>query len=240
MTQTIMLTVLTFIAAAVGTATGFGTSTIMVPLMSIWLPLPAVLLFVGIIHLAGNLWKTILFRTGLRWKLILLFGIPGIITSFIGASLSITASELPLKPILGAFILLYVIFLLFKPNWQLPANGQTAAAGGTLSGLFAGFFGVGGAVRSAFLVAYNLPSHIYIFTSGVIALFIDITRVGRYITEPAYIDKNLLYKLLICVPASFAGAYAAKKFLHFIPKKHFRTFIAVFLALVAMKLIFYP
>jgi len=88
MTQAILLCILTFVASILGTATGFGTSTVMVPILSLIFPVPVTLLFVGLIHLCGDVWKVILFRTGFDWKLVLGFGLSGIVASFIGASLS--------------------------------------------------------------------------------------------------------------------------------------------------------
>jgi len=237
MEEVLLLGLLTLMGAAVGTATGFGTSTVMIPVLSLWLPFPIVLLFVGIIHFFGDVWKVILFKKGLNLKLALTFGIPGLVASYLGASLSFYGSELPLKRILGAFLLSYVAFLLTKRQWQVPQNPVTAVSGGALSGLLAGFFGVGGAVRGAFLAAFNLPKEVYIFTSGVIALFIDITRITRYIVGGTLLDINLLYALILCVPVSFAAAYLGKLMLNKIPQRFFRTFVAVFLALVAAKLL---
>jgi hypothetical protein len=237
MVEGLLLCLLTLIAAGVGTATGFGTSTVMIPVLSLFMPMPVALLFVGIIHLCGNIWKVLLFKTGFEWKLILYFGLSGIVASFLGASLSDYAEELPLKRILGVFLILYVIFLFAKRKWSLPKTGGTAICGGTLSGLFAGFFGVGGAVRGAFLTAYDLPKEVYIFTSGLIALFIDVTRVSRYIWGGTRLEQNLLYTLIICIPVSFAGAYIAKKFLDRLPQRFFRIFVGVFLALVGAKLL---
>ena len=240
MVEGLLICLLTLIAAGVGTATGFGTSTIMIPVLILFVPLPVSLLFVGIIHLCGDIWKVLLFKRGLDWKLILCFGISGIITSFLGASLSFHAEELPLKNILGAFLILYVIFLFVKRQWALPKTSGTAVCGGLLSGLFAGFFGVGGAIRGAFLTAYNLPKEVYIFTSGLIALFIDVTRVSRYIWGGTHLEENLLPALIACIPISFLGAYAAKKFLDKLPQRYFRIFVGIFLALVGMKLLIRP
>lgn len=181
MTQVILLCLLTLVASGIGTATGFGTSTVMIPVMALFVPLPTALLFVGIIHLCGDIWKVLLFKRGLDWKLILGFGLSGIAASFLGATLSLRAQWLPLERILGAFLILYVLYLFLRPDWSLPKTNGTALCGGFFSGLFAGFFGVGGAVRGAFLAAFNLPKEVYIFTSGLIAMFIDITRISRYI-----------------------------------------------------------
>jgi len=237
MTQVILLCVLIFVASGVGTSSGFGTSTVMIPVMTLFLPLPITLLFVGIIHLCGDIWKVLLFKRGFEWKLVLGFGISGIVASFLGASLSLHAQALPLKRILGAFLILYVIYLLVKRNWSLPKTHTTAVFGGCLSGLSAGFFGVGGAVRGAFLMAFNLPKEVYIFTSGLIALFIDVTRISRYIWGGTRLEQNLLLALLAGIPFSFIGAYLAKRFLDKLPQKIFRVFVSFFVALVGAKLL---
>lgn len=238
--ETILICLLTLVAAGIGTATGFGTSTVMIPVMTLFLPLPVALLFVGVIHLFGDIWKVLLFRRGLDWKLILGFGLSGIAASYVGASLSLQAQELPLKRILGAFLILYVIYLLLKREWALPQTNATAVSGGLLSGLFAGFFGVGGAVRGAFLTAFNLPKEVYICTSGLIALFIDSTRISRYIWGGTRLEQELLLALVVSIPISFLGAYLAKRFLDRLPQRFFRPFVAGFLALVGAKLLLWP
>lgn len=235
--QLLIVCVLTFFGSAIGTATGFGTSTVMIPVLVFFVPLPVALLFVGIVHLCGDIWKILLFKRGLNWRLILGFGLPGILASFLGASFSMQAQAFPLKRVLGAFLVLYVIFLFLKSRWSLPRTYGTAVCGGILSGLFAGFFGVGGAVRGAFLAAFNLPKEVYIFTSGLIALFIDVTRITRYIWGGARLEQNLLIALALSIPVSFVGARLAKRFLTRVPQKHFRLFVAAFLGLVGIRLL---
>ena len=65
MVEVLLIALLTLAASAVGTVTGFGTSTIMVPVLLFYYPMPQVLLLVGIVHLAGNLWRMLFFPTGL-------------------------------------------------------------------------------------------------------------------------------------------------------------------------------
>jgi uncharacterized membrane protein YfcA len=237
MTQAVLLCLLTLVASGIGTATGFGTSTVMIPVMVLFVPMPIALLYVGIIHLCGDIWKVLLFRRGIDWRLFLGFGLSGIAASYLGASLSMQVQTFPLKRILGAFLILYVIYLFLKREWALPKTHKTAVTGGALSGLFAGFFGVGGAVRGAFLMAFNLPKEVYIFTSGLIALLIDVTRVSRYIWGGTRLQQDLLIALVFSIPVSFFGAYIAKRFLDRLPQRFFRVFVGVFLALVGAKLL---
>jgi uncharacterized protein len=237
MAEVILLCLLTLFASGIGTATGFGTSTVMIPVMVLFVPVPIALLFVGIIHLFGDIWKILLFKRGFDWALLLGFGISGIAASYLGASLSLQVQVIPLERILGAFLILYVIYLLIKREWALPKTYGTAIGGGLLSGFFAGLFGVGGAVRGAFLTVFNLPKEVYIFTSGLIALFIDITRVSRYVWGGTRLQEDLLFALIFCIPISLGGAYLAKKFLNRLPQKYFRSFVGIFLALVGLRLL---
>ena len=127
--------------------------------------------------------------------------------------------------------------LFFRSEWALPKTHGTAVCGGLLSGLFAGFFGVGGAVRGAFLMAYDLPKEVYIFSSGLIALFIDVTRVSRYMWGGTQLHHDLLIGLIFSIPVSLVGAYLGKRFLERLPQSSFRIFVGIFLSLVGAKLL---
>ena len=110
----------------------------------------------------------------------------------------------------------------------------------SLSGFFAGVFGIGGAVRGLFLTAFDLPKAVYIATAGSIALFIDATRLTTYFTKGARLPDILLYGLPLFIPASFLGAAIAKRIVDRTPQKHFRKIIAVFLLLMGIKLLLLP
>src|SRR3990167_1511124 len=108
--QILFLTVLTFLAGIVGTITGFGISTIMVPVVLLFLPLPQTLLLVGVIHWFGDLWKMLLFKHGVNKKLLLYFGLPGVIAAILGAMLVVRIPETIGQEIVGLIIISYVIF----------------------------------------------------------------------------------------------------------------------------------
>ena len=62
MIEIVSVALLTILASGVGTLTGFGTSTILVPVLVFVFPLPQTLLLVGVIHWFGNVWKVWLFE----------------------------------------------------------------------------------------------------------------------------------------------------------------------------------
>lgn len=238
--EIILITFTVIIASSVGTLTGFGTSILLVPLLLSFYPVPQTLLFVGIIHWFGNIWKLLLFRKGFQWKLILSFGIPGIAATYLGAELVFDISTALLSRILGSFLIIYVIYLFTKTSFKIKQSLPAGACGGALSGFFAGLFGMGGAIRSLFLTSFDLPKAVYIATAGAIALTIDTTRLTTYILNGSRLPRLLFLGLLIFVPASFLGAKIAKSVVDKIPQKYFRKVVAAFLLLMGLKLLLLP
>lgn len=233
----VFLTLLTFFASGVGTLTGFGTSTLMVPVLVNFFSVGETLLVVGIIHWFGDLWKVLLFREGLRGKLVLGFGIAGILGSVVGANVVFAVPEQLLSRILGFFLVLYVSILFINPSFQVPQDRLSIVMGGCLSGFLAGIFGVGGAVRGAFLNAFHLPKAVYIATSGAIALLIDSSRLITYVANGAALSPELKWGLLVMIPSSFVGAQLSKLVVDKLSQNTFRLIIAIFLLLIGLKLL---
>ena len=213
----------------------------MVPIVLLFLPLHETLLLVGLIHWFGDLWKILLFKHGIHKKLLIYFGIPGIIASAYGAGLIVHLPENLSSGIVGSILVSYVIFLILEPNFRLKETNLTASLGGISSGFLAGISGVGGgALRAVVLTAFNIPKTTYIFTSGVLGALIDASRISAYIIGGTRINLTHLLGFLLFIPASFLGAEIAKKVVNRIPKTKFSIVIAGFLFLLGVKLLFFP
>ena len=238
--EIILITLLTIVASAIGTITGFGTSTIMIPILALFLSPGEAIFLVSIIHWFGNVWKITLFRSGINWKLIGLFGVTGLVTSYFGAAVTLNIDDSVLLRVLGVFLAVYAIFLLFQSKLKLPASSSVALVGGSLSGFFAGMFGIGGAIRSAFLTIFDLPKAVYIATAGAIGLMVDSTRVVTYVAGGMMLPQTLLYGLLIFIPTSFCGAYIAKRIVDKIPQRQFRSIVAMLILIIGIKLVVWP
>lgn len=238
--EVLAVSAIVFLASAFGVATGFGTSTILFPFLLLFFPFQQMLLFVGVLHLATDVWKVSLFREGIQKHLILLFGLSGAFAAIIGAQLSFAVSEEVVSRFLGIALIGYAVFVFRYPHWQLARSAKAEIVGGVTSGLLAGLFGVGGPTRSAVLAAYNLPKASYIATAGAIAIFIDIPRLAVYLFEGTRLPANLLWGLLLYIPITYAGALVARRFLTDIPEPQFRRFVLGVLALLGLKLLFFP
>ncbi len=236
----VIIAFLALIASVVGTITGFGISTVMIPVLVIYFPPVEAIFLVSIIHWFGNVWKVLLFRKGFNLRLLLLFGLTGFLTSYIGASISLGSNEEFLLRILGIFLFGYAIFLIFQTSFTIPAINVTALLGGSLSGFFAVIFGIGGAIRSMFLSAFNLPKEVYIATAGAIGLLVDSTRIFTYFAGGAQLPKLLWWGLPLFIILSVIGAKIARRIVDRIPQDKFRIVIALFLFIVGAKLAIWP
>lgn len=238
--EVIYIALFTFLASLIGTLAGFGISTIMVPLLSVFLPLPQTLLLVGTIHWFNDIWKLLLFRKGIKWKLFLAFGLPGILTSFIGSSLSLKISQDILSRALGIFLIAYVLFIIFNRTFKLSQRFSVAISSGALTGFFAGIFGIGGEINAVTLSAFNLDKAVYIATAGAISFMIDSTRIATYISGGIRLESYILSGFLLFVPASLIGAIIGKIGIEKIPQEKFRNFVAIFIFFLGLKLVLFP
>ena len=155
--------------------------------------------------------------------------------------MALSLPEVFLSRFVGVILLSYVLYLFFKPEFKLKDNFLTASLGGAGSGFLGGISGVGGgALRAVVLTAFNLEKSAYIFISGLTGFAIDASRITTYFLGGTRISGNLTQGLLFFIPASFFGAWVAKKVVNKIPQAKFRMVISIFLVIVGLKFLIFP
>lgn len=179
----------------------------------------------AVVHLLNNLFKFALLRKSIRFDIALKFGIPAIFAAIGGAYLLKNLSDLSLYSYsigsksyeISAIKLALSIPLVFfsavelLPNTKLNFKKSWLPFGGMISGFFGGLTGHQGALRTAFLIKYDLPKEIFIATGVVIATMIDIPRIFVYYEEIVRFDfdENLVL-IASCVLSAFLGAILGK------------------------------
>ncbi len=226
-----------FLAIVIGTVAGFGTSTIFLPIALIFVDFKTALVLVAVSHISGSLGATAFFRHGLDKRLILLFGVPSIILTILGAYLVTYAPQNFLQFILGVFLLIFSIYSLLRPNFKVSPSKVNTVFGGSLSGFLQGLVGIGGPLRGAFLISYNLDKFRYIATLAAIAVIIDATRI------PIYFLNNLLepqfyYYVPFLVIIGIVGSYTGKRIVQKIPQNIFKKVVLVGIAFASLLLIY--
>jgi uncharacterized membrane protein YfcA len=230
-----------FLAAALTLMTGFGLGTILTPIFLLFYDVKIAILIVAVVHLLNNLLKFSLFSRYINTDILRRFGVLTIIGAFIGAFLQGWMNSDTVKVLLGVAL----IFLGLKEasgfgeKARLPK--QIDYIGGFLSGLLGGLVGNQGAIRSAYLLNYNIPKETFIATATIIASTVDITRIPLYILNGREALAGNMALLLITTVSAFAGTFAGKKLFEKIPLNVFRVYIAVGIitigALLTLKII---
>lgn len=166
MEEEILFFISALIAEIIGTMAGFGSSTIFLPLALFFVDFKTAIILVAIFHLFGNLARITFFRQGFDKKLIIQFGVPGVLFSLLGAFLIGVLPQPLLKLILGIFLVVTSTSFLVRPGLKFPANTGTFVAGGSVTGFITALVGTGGALRATMLQGFNIEKVKYIATAA--------------------------------------------------------------------------
>jgi hypothetical protein len=225
-----IVTVTVLFGAILTFFSGFGLGTLMLPVFSLFFPLPVAIGATAVVHLTNNLFKFGLVYKHIHYSTLLRFGLPALIAAFVGGylldyfgkfhplySYQINDHNFEitlLKIVIGSLMIFFALFDLIPKLSKIKMHQRWIPLGGLLSGFFGGVSGHQGAFRSAFLTKAGLTKNEFIGTSNAIALIIDISRIFVYIKT---IDFALLSEekgiLATGVIAAFIGTFFGKELL---------------------------
>ena len=222
-----------FISIIVGTVAGFGTSTIFLPIALFFVDFKTALVLVAISHLSGNIGATTFFRHGMDKKLLLIFGVPSVLLTIIGAYLVVYVPQKILIVALGFFLFLFSIIFLLRPKFRVNANRINTIFGGALSGLLQGLVGIGGPIRSAFLISYDLDKYRYIATLAALAVVIDLTRIPIYLNND-FLQAQYYYYVPVLIFLGIIGSYLGKRLVNLIPQELFKKLVLIAIGIASI------
>jgi uncharacterized protein len=231
---------------------GFGLGTMLMPVFAIFFPLEAAIALTAIVHFLNNIFKLGLIGRHAEKRIILRFGLPAIIGAFAGALLLLQLEGMPplhqyyiegfLFKITLIKLIIAVLILGFAILESMPARSLNLGAvplwfGGIISGFFGGLSGHQGALRSAFLIKYNLTKEAFIATGVVIACLVDVTRLSLYSSHFGKVVNSETTPLLITgTLAAFTGAFIGARLLKKATYSFIQTVVTILLVLISVAL----
>jgi uncharacterized membrane protein YfcA len=214
---------------------GFGLGTLLMPAFALFLPVEVAVASTAVVHAANNVFKVGLLARGAPRRVLLRFGIPAIIASFLGAiALSSLSGQpalgswsfmgraaviTPVKLIMGVLILGFALLELVPVLRGVRAPGRWLPLGGALSGFFGGLSGHQGALRAVFLTPLRLSPTQFVSTQAVLALLVDAARLLVYgwslaVVGGAAATQEIPWSLVATATlCAFSGAYLGKRLL---------------------------
>jgi len=242
-----------FLASALTFFSGFGLGTLLLPAFAVFFPVEQAIALTAVVHFLNGLFKLALIGKDADRGVVLRFGLPAIAASLLGAWLLVWLADLapalsytafgrsvtitPVKLVVGLLLLGFAALELSARFRALAFPPRLMPVGGLLSGFFGGLSGMQGALRSAFLVRVGLSKEAFIGTGVLIAVLIDICRLGVYSTAIAAAAPRLDFGLLVAALASaFAGAALGNRYLKKLTMPGIQRIVAIMLFLVALGL----
>lgn len=241
------------ITSALTLFSGFGLGTLLMPVFVLFFPLDMAVALTAIVHFLNNIFKLVLLGKDADKGVILRFGMPAILASFLGAGLllwlsalnpllsyQISGREFQVVPVKLVIALLMIVFALLEvlPGLEnLSFDRKYLPLGGIFSGFFGGLSGHQGALRSAFLVRCGLSKEAFIATGVVIACLVDISRLSVYITHfsmAGFVDNRLL--LLSAILSAFIGAFIGNRLVKKVTMRTIQVMVSVMLFGIAIGL----
>jgi hypothetical protein len=251
--EIIIISIAAFLTAILTFFSGFGLGTILTPVFVFFFPIDIAIALTGVVHFTNNLFKISLVGKQADKTVLIRFGIPAILASFLGAWLLIRLTDLPsvyeyslngeiysvtpIKLIIAVLLMIFSVLEILPSFQKVQFNKNKLPIGGILSGFFGGLSGIQGAIRSAFLLKSGLTKEGYIATGVVIASLVDFTRLAVYASR--FTEANLVENLPLVISATISailGAYIGKKLLKKITLKFIQILVAFMLIIISLAL----
>lgn len=254
----IIIGLIAFGTAVLTFFSGFGLGTILMPVFALFFPVEVAIALTAVVHLANNLFKTVLIRKDIDLRVVALFALPAAAAAVLGALLlNVLSNGQPLftyrlgsseaeitlvKLVIAVLLALFALMEIDSRFDRFTFSRSLLPLGGVLSGFFGGLSGHQGALRSMFLLRAGLSKEAFIATGVAAAVVIDISRLAVYgasffTSHLATVGRANSFALVIvaCV-AAFAGSWFGRKMLRKVTMRSVQLVVGVMILLFALLL----
>lgn len=246
-----------FLVALLTLFSGFGLGTVLMPVFSLFFPVPLAVAATAVVHFANNIFKFGLMAKYTNWNVVIRFAIPAVLAAFAGAFFLRILDQIPVigsyslgestfkltvvKMVVGFLIIFFAVFELFPWAQQLVLPSGWLPIGGAISGFFGGLSGNQGALRSAFLLKTGLSKNAFVATGIASAISVDASRLIIYgiiiPTDYATESQELIIPIIVGTVCALCGSFIGKQFIQKITIRIIHTIITATMMLIGTALL---
>jgi uncharacterized membrane protein YfcA len=227
--ETVLVCLVAFLAAGLTLFSGFGLSTLLMPVLAIFLPIEEAIAITAIVHFLNNVLKLVLLGRYADKQVVVKFGLPALVSAFLGAwvlgflvdQASLVEYHLfnrefhvkPVKLTVGILLAVFTLSELAFTDGTISLDKKYLPVGGFMSGFFGGLSGHQGALRSAFLIKSGLSKESFLGSGVVIACLVDLARIAVYgVSFRSLTTENHLLLLVSVTASAFGGTWLGNQF----------------------------
>ena len=218
------LAVVAFIAATLAAVTGFGGAAVLLPVLVFVFGVREAIPVLTVAQLIGNASRVWFNRHELDWKVVGWFALGGVPMALLGGMLFAHAPLAPLTRVLGAFLILIVVWRHIPRGtmWHLPV--QSFAAIGAVASFLSALLGSVGPLMAPFFLAYGLVKGAYIGTEALSTVVMHVAKLVAY-RQSAILPLHAVLAGLALGPLMVGGSFAGKKIVDRISERVFTAII---------------
>ena len=233
--QWLMVALAALTASTLAAVTGFGGAAVLLPVLIVVFGVREAVPILTVAQLIGNGSRVWFNRRDLDWRVVAWFALGGVPMALVGGYLFATAPLSALTRLLGAFLLLVVVWRHLQPKRARPLPVAAFAGIGAGASFLSALLGSVGPVMAPFFLAYGLVKGAYIGTEALSTVVMHVTKLV------AYQQTSILTRLDVLIgfalgPIMILGSFLGKRIVDRHPE---RVFVAIIEAvLVTAGLIF--
>lgn len=222
----LFLGLVALLAEVFGTVSGFGSSTIFVPIASFFENFRLVLMLTSFLHLISNFSKIFLFWGSTPSRRALMMSIPSILLTGLGAMISSWVPQRSAEIFLGVLLMILAPFLLWSRyrKWEIPPLVFHLLL--AISGFLTGLVGTGGAIRGFALASGGLSKNEFVLLSSIIDSGGDLFRAGVYL-QKGYMDWSQWIFIPLLILAGLLGSKLGQLALKRVKQRNFEILVAL-------------
>jgi uncharacterized membrane protein YfcA len=222
--------VVSALAGALASVTGFGIGSLLTPLLALQMDTRLAVAAVSVPHVVGTAVRFYLLSGHVDRAVLWKFGLTSAAGGLTGAMLQGWAGNRWLTLVFGVLLWFAAISGATGLARRMRFRGHVAWTAGALSGLLGGLVGNQGGIRSAALLGFGLSRSSLVATATATGLIVDAARMPVYVlTQPRELASLWPVLLVACVGVT-AGTLFGSGILARIPEVWFHRVLATVLA----------
>ena len=220
-------------SAVLGSVAGTGGTLVLLPVLVHYFGIQAAVPMVTLANLSANLSRAGMHGRQVDGRVVAWFTLSSLPLTVLGTWLFTRAAPELLTRLLGAFLLIIVVWRRLRPVPQKQRSPTWFLPLGVGFGFLNGLMPSVGPLMAPFFLAYGLIKGSYIGTDALITVFMQATKLAVFGSTEFLTVTVLLYGALL-VPFMFAGALLGKVTLERLPAWVFTLIIELTLVLAGL------
>lgn len=231
---TALLLLSSLMTSFITAAFGAGGGVLLMGLMTLFLPVTAVIPLHGVIQAGSNAARTALTWRHIRWPVVLAFTTGGLLGTLAGSQVLVRLPQGWMEPGLGVFIL----WSCWGPMPALRHGSRVRVAlGGAVTSLLTLFVGATGPFVAAFLRAMALERRVHVGTFSACMLVQHGLKIGVFGLLGFAFGPYLPF-LLAMLAMGFVGTLLGRAALERLSDRRFHGILTAILTLLALRLLY--